>query len=813
MTDTPQPHQSEAVETAANQNPPRRKRSLRKLLIALLLILLLLGALVAAGPALLSTGPGKHFALGLANKQLPGRLELDGLTLAWQSGQQLTGLSLRDPQDRVVLQAETISMQGSLLDLLGGEPLPLGEIRLVRPIITLYQQPGRETYSISDALPPSKPSSPSEPTNIDASILLEGGEIRLVNLDGQTLRVTQLQGQAELTGGNLTARLNALLDEAGPVRLDLQASQYHSLPDDPAGSARITLAAPSGLALEPLQPWAMPDGQLTGQLDFDSEITIAQGAVNVTASLRARHFLAAPPDEQAQPMDFDATLDLTGLRMGETMTLEAMTLTSGDFLAARARQLRLGPGGAADGAFTLRADLAELLGVLRPLLGKDLGAINGQLAIEGKASSGPQVSRFDIGGAIDNLTVPGRDSRPLRYGRVALDLGGQIDQANNMLRLERFALQSDPLSVGLAEGSTIAKLESEQILDLRGSFAGRWDRLMPLLYQLAPNLKSDLGMELRGSVQPGRNSRGTFTLTGPARRPTFRPEFFGVEGDTALGWNSGQLLGLSLGEAVIQPVLDKGVVHLRVRPIPASSGVLRPGGRIDLTGAEPIYQLPGRVRLIDRVRINPEVGHLLLGRINPLFARLAELEGELTLTVEDLYLPLGESLKTHGRGRGRLNLKDLRIRPKGRTSLAGKLLSLLGRDTGQTSIVKADFELRNGRVYYDRFDVRITPDLTLRFSGSVGFDGSLNLLVSVPIGEPLLRQFGVSGPVAEYARLCEASGLRIDIPIRGTSQSPKLRLDNRVLEPILKRLGQQILQQQAQEILPQLLPHLIVPKR
>jgi hypothetical protein len=810
MTDQPKP----PAEEAAPQPAPRRKRRLRKLLLVLLILLLLIGGLVAAGPMLLSTGPGKRMALRVVNGEIPGRVELDGLTLAWQSGQQLTGLSLRDPQDRVVLQAKTISMQGSLWSLLGSQPLPLGEIRLVRPIITLYQQPGRESYSISDALPPSKKSSsPSKPTKIDASILLEGGEIRLVNLDGQTLRVTQLQGQAKLTGDNLTAQLNALLDQAGPIELNISASD---IAEKQPGPMTITLNTPSDLSLAPFQPWAMPTGQLAGRVNLTSEITRAEGAMNIRATLQARRFIAAQAGEPARPMDFDAVLNVTGLRTGSAMTLESMTLTSGDFLSARATQLRLSPTGGAGGDFQLRADLARLLAVLRPLLGEGSADIRGQLALSGRASSQGDVGTFTVQGAIDELSVPGSEGRPLRYGRVTLDVGGQIDQAAQTLQFERFTLRSDPLALGMAKGSGITQLSTEQILDIRGTFAGRWDRLMPLLYQLAPSLKTDVGMEFRGSVQPSQTRRGRFTLTGPARQPTIRPEFIGVEGNTAVGWSSGTLLGLALGEAVIQPALEKGKLHLRAKPIPASSGVLRPGGWVDLTGEEAVYQLPGRVRLIDRVRINPEVGRLLLGRINPMFEKLAELEGELTLVTQDLYLPLGESIKTRGRGRGRLNIADLRIRPRSSSSLAGKLLPLLGIGSTRqerNSIVRVDFELRDGRVYYDRFDVRVAEDLSLRFRGSVGFDGSLDLVVSVPIGEPLLRQFGVSGPIRDYARLAQRSGLRLDLPITGTNKSPRLRLDNRALEPILKRLGQEFLQNQAQQLLPQLLPHLISPKR
>jgi hypothetical protein len=61
----------------------------------------------------------------------------------------------------------------------------------------------------------------------------------------------------------------------------------------------------------------------------------------------------------------------------------------------------------------------------------------------------------------------------------------------------------------------------------------------------------------------------------------------------------------------------------------------------------------------------------------------------------------------------------------------------------------------------------------LVFYGSVGFDDSIDLVVSVPVGERVLEKVGVRGSSGlNYAKLL--TGLRVDVPLVGTRQNPRL---------------------------------------
>ena len=143
-------------------------------------------------------------------------------------------------------------------------------------------------------------------------------------------------------------------------------------------------------------------------------------------------------------------------------------------------------------------------------------------------------------------------------------------------------------------------------------------------------------------------------------------------------------------------------------------------------------------------------------------------------------------------GQGRLELVDMKVQPRG---FLTDLLALGGvvsdREMLAVRVQGADFVVQKGRVAYRDFALVFPNEFDLRFSGSVGLDDSVNLSVSVPVGEGLFRRLGIRGPVAEYAKVLV--GTRVEIPVAGTRQKPRLdlsRVDVKALvNEALKRSG------------------------
>jgi len=222
-------------------------------------------------------------------------------------------------------------------------------------------------------------------------------------------------------------------------------------------------------------------------------------------------------------------------------------------------------------------------------------------------------------------------------------------------------------------------------------------------------------------------------------------------------------------------------------------------GSIDFTPDGMVYNLPGKIILIDNVMINPEVGELLLSRFNPLFAKLVQLDGEMTLTLEDMHVPFGDAFKTSGRGRGKLDLSKLKMRP-GKGGLIKIFdMAALNPTSNNAFLIRTtgvDFEIKNGRIYYENFTLILGGNFDLIFSGWVGFDDTMELNVSIPIRAGVLSAFRVVGPVSDYARMLERSGVRITIPITGTRGAPRLDLSKVDTKPFIEAAIRGLLREQ-----------------
>jgi hypothetical protein len=147
-------------------------------------------------------------------------------------------------------------------------------------------------------------------------------------------------------------------------------------------------------------------------------------------------------------------------------------------------------------------------------------------------------------------------------------------------------------------------------------------------------------------------------------------------------------------------------------------------------------------------------------------------DGKVNASVTNVVFPLGPGAASAGAGRGFLDLGDVDVQPGGFFRI---LLEVLGRQAGDRELIKfgkLDFRIEKDRLVYDNFTMVLPPDVDLRFFGSVGFDDSLDLWVSVPVRAALLKRMGVREPALAYAQ--RLSGLRVDLPIAGSRDNPQL---------------------------------------
>ena len=319
--------------------------------------------------------------------------------------------------------------------------------------------------------------------------------------------------------------------------------------------------------------------------------------------------------------------------------------------------------------------------------------------------------------------------------------------------------------------------------------------------------------ELKGRITVRGGSAGVVLANGQSGELSGLDAQFDLHTlkDVAGGfsWESVEMYDLVLGRATFKPTFHNERLDLPVTTIPVSAprqssgqkaGCLRIGCEVDFSAPDPVLKVPGILQLAENIPIDHKLGSDLLSRILAIFYEPKKLTGQVSLTVENLNLPLGESIKRTGSGRGKLILKDVKIQDGG---LIANLTTLggLAPPTDLTPMKIGDFlfEIKDGRCWYDDLTVIFADTLDMKFSGSVGFDDTLDLIVSLPV---LPRQMEKLAEVVSPAKIGSGIGLdkisplldnfpiigslrHIEIRIAGTRQKPLLGLPP-ILDPILR---------------------------
>lgn len=394
----------------------------------------------------------------------------------------------------------------------------------------------------------------------------------------------------------------------------------------------------------------------------------------------------------------------------------------------------------------------------------NVAASGGIIGLTGQA----QIDQFEIGAG----------DKVVREKNVQLVYDGKIDPDAKKLTITRCDVGSAPLTAGVT--GTIDRFDGDCVLALSGRYDASWEPLVALLHEFVPATA-----EL---VIVSGKSASAFELRGPANAAGAQPAFRGLQTGFDVTWQAARVVGVDLGAAKLSPALKDGELTLPPARIAAADGAVNVAGAVDFRPADPTLRIPGSLALLDKVPITPILGSQLLSRINPIFLRMVQVEGRVSLTIADLTFPFGESMKTASNGRGTLDLSTLKVQPD---ALMTELLALGGMSNTETYTVKGGttaLTVKEGRIHYDDFTLLFPNEFDLKFRGSVGLDETLDLVVSIPVREQLLAKLGIRGPTAEYVKML--AGTRIDVPLVGTREQPRLdfgKVDTKkLLQGILK---------------------------
>ncbi len=376
--------------------------------------------------------------------------------------------------------------------------------------------------------------------------------------------------------------------------------------------------------------------------------------------------------------------------------------------------------------------------------------------------------------SIDDLAMQADDGTIYR-DKLLADYDVRVDSAADVLTFDKLKLTSTAASIDL--GGKITSFSTTQNANVDGTFALDWGRVMQVCYELYPATRELIAVSGR------HNSR--LNVSGPLNNPSQTPAFRDATMSANLGWQSAKIMGIPLGQLELKPRLKGGRLNLPVTKLAAVGGNVQLGGDVLFGPQGPELRLPNNLQLLSGIEVTPQLGEQLLSRFNPVFGNATQMAGRLDLTVQTLSLPLGEAMYEGGSGQGRLDLHNFRITPSAFLVTLLELGGLGQPDMYSVDVSGTDFIVQNGGITYKDLTMNFAQQrFDLKFHGAVWFDDSVELFVSVPVQEHLLRRLNVQGPIGEYTT--RLAGTRIEIPITGSRSNPKLDFSQVRIDSLIK---------------------------
>jgi hypothetical protein len=519
------------------------------------------------------------------------------------------------------------------------------------------------------------------------------------------------------------------------------------------------------------QDLSVADVQLTQTGTFGT----SSEAVRSTGELILSNVLAG-----GKPLDQRAEVRWKDLAFGSELTAETVNVKATPLtLDAQGLRVDIDAGAVDGGDLKLNANLAKTMQLVAAVSGmEEPPAIAGQFDLAAQATSDSGGQKLSGSGAITQLVV-GEGESAIREDRLDLVLNAQLDTSSSKLTLGENRIRSEKLTLDVQ--GNISDYTGKAVADITGQYDLSWPAITALLHELSPGTKDVISIS-------GQSS-SPITLKGPLNDPSAKPSFRGLNAGLALTWDQLDLYGIPISAATFEPKLADAQITLPASTLSAVQGKVTLGAEVDFKPEDMTLRMPGTTKVLDGVQVTTELTQELLSRINPIFYQFVDATGQINLTIRDLVLPMGESIKQDGTGGGVLELVEMKVKPGG---LVRDLVTLGGLgDADELLAVKlkgGDFEVADGRIAYDEFTLIFPSEFDVKFYGSVAFDDTLDLVVSIPIRADLLRKLGVSGDVQKYAEMLD--GTRVDVPLSGTRQQPKLNLakvdTQKLMEGVMK---------------------------
>jgi hypothetical protein len=670
-------------------------------------------------------------------------------------------------------------------------------------------------------------------------------QLQIAFADGAVWAEPQLQVDGTATGGlDPTSRRPNRVDTA-QLKLVAQGDELDARlagTVDIAGGAPswpISLKATGGIArwLTRARPWLEPgDWQIDGTSDFAANVSISGTMFEARdTKLMVTDLVATAPGWNIHEPRVELAGDLRWNAAARELTsTNAQAVTSTMSLAVKDVRYRGNDaavvGNAAQlpgvtalvGVAAFRADLARLAswrastesqreflpqgafsGNIR--FAQQNGQITGELTARGERLALLQRSRARRDSAARGAQQGATPPYETVWQEPELSILGvaAFDSAADRLDFNQLQIQSNTLQASV--NGQIQNVSANADATVTGTINYDLAQITPLLrpyvgrgIQLAGReqahfaLAGNLGVSTATPLQAV-----SFSAQSEIRNPKSEIAWSRrVRAQLELPWSGANLYGLPIGAGRIAAVLGDGAIRIEPLSLAVGEGRLTAAPHVQLD-PEPAEITHPAGPVITNVRISPEVSEAMLKYVAPVLAGATQSEGLFSLETAGARIPLDEPRRADSAGK--LTVHSVRVVPGPLASqwisLAQQIEAVARRRDAQglankppvTLLAVRDqqvsFRVLDGRVHHESMEFQ-AGDVTMRSSGSVGFDETISLTLQVPVQDAW---------IAKEPLLAGFKGQTLQVPITGTLTRPQM--DSRAIAS----LGQQLLQGAAQQ--------------
>ncbi|MFW6189126.1 MAG: hypothetical protein ACOC7T_01725 [Planctomycetota bacterium] len=572
--------------------------------------------------------------------------------------------------------------------------------------------------------------------------------------------------------------------DAGSVRLDLAEART---PADPQKMELENLGLTADLALAPVARLARGAGLLQQDLELEGNARaevradVAEGLAHLRRADISLSELAYRRSGKSlhEP---EARLSATGRADLRTrkVTLERAELdASPGKVVLTALQVpdwrRPQRGATAD--LSAELDLTRLMetaGEFVPLPPRT--RVAGKLSVTGSLSAVERAHAAELRAVAEPLTVERRDGPRFSEPRVEVKGAARLRPDEEAADIRNLSVASGPL--GLQATGALTQWSGPRRLKLEGT-------LTPDFTRIGKMVAAVTGRDLR--------------LSGRTERPFSLATELGHEGWRGILQHTAAEAGVRVESASHMGVEVEGLDATVTTEEPGlrlalggqvNGGTLDLQPVLDLSGQTPVLTLPpdAPAGLTD-MEITDTMANVLVARALPVFRNPVDADGRLSLTLEDMNVPLDRALQA-ARAVTALQFKEVSLRS---SLMLKRLLGLvkLGGATIQLPDQRMGVSLSDGRFRQNPLSMQVAG-YTVVASGSVGLDRTLDMLVELPV----TRELAPSDSVYEVLK-----NQTLKARVTGTLDQPRVNqnLVQQNLQSLLREAALEMLRQRLRD--------------